>query len=145
MNTAKFDCDIFIEQPLSDVFKYASDINNLPNWTACLNIIKSDDLPIYEGKKFEEIFKIGSKKQQAKSVISDFNEHDTTYTYKSSLNNLTIECVYIFKKVSDNKTKLTTIAKLTSSSPGLVFRFEMMSSKKQLKTNLDKLKKVLET
>ena len=135
-----------INRPVEEVFEYASNIANFPEWSGpAIDVHKDAPGPLREGDRFTVVTKfLGRRYEQPFELTA--NEPNRRYTHRAAGGPIpSQEWTYTYEEVSSERTRLT---RTVEGEPGGFFRladplFERVL-KRQVKHDLETLKDLVE-
>lgn len=140
---ARTEASIVINRPVEEVFSYLMDVNNWPEWTGFPELEQTSEGPVGVGTTFRGVSEFLGRSGEWTSEVTAY-EPNRKFQQKIIWGSMSIEQSSIFEPV-EGGTKYTQIGE---GETGGIFKMatpvvnRMM--KKQLESNLAKLKEVLE-
>ncbi len=136
-----------INRPVEEVFSYASNIVNFPEWSRpAIDVHKDAPGPLREGDRFTVVTKfLGRRYEQPFELITS-NEPNRRYTHRAAGGPIpNQEWTYTYEEVSSGGTRLT---RAVEGEPGGFFRLAdpliERVLKRQVKHDLQTLKDLME-
>ncbi len=137
----EFENTIHIDRPISDVFAFVSDLENLPNWNYFItSVTKTSSGDAGVGSTYHQVRKTDSQDYRIVELKPD--------------QSLVVKTIPPSKPKAERKmtfqakgeiTKLIDSWRLDTGHPGIIQRFARRGVKSAVNENLDKLKELLET
>jgi carbon monoxide dehydrogenase subunit G len=79
----KIEHEITIDRPVSEVFAYLTDVDNLQSWQdSVLEIRRDDDAPVAVGSRWTEVREVMNRKMEQPIEVTEL-ETDRTFTVQS--------------------------------------------------------------
>jgi hypothetical protein len=97
----RFESEIVVRRPLSEVFAFVADLSNTPLWQQ--GVVKSTvvtDGPLRIGSAFEEDVKVGWFHVQTRCVVTEL-ETDRRMVFRASSSPLSYQAEFEFEPVAD--------------------------------------------
>jgi uncharacterized protein YndB with AHSA1/START domain len=134
---------IVINRPIEEVFAFLADIDNISRWVSIENVKQTSSGPIGVGSTFSSTVHLAGQKLDANAEVTAY-EPPHTFAFKASSGATQLESKFTLTPVNDT----TQIAALAEGDPGplgkLAGPFLNTLAKKQLESQLESLKKILE-
>lgn len=141
----QFDFGVLIDRSPGDVFKYVTDLSNLPKWQTIIHEIKPADLkPMGVGATFSLTVEILGRKQEGLMMVTHY-EPDSLFGYETKAGPSSVKAQITFKQVGTG----TRLAISAQAEPAGVLKLAEGAIQSQMKTqmqnNLNRLKSILES
>ncbi|MFL5944750.1 MAG: SRPBCC family protein [Gaiellaceae bacterium] len=136
----RFDLEVTIDRPVADVFAYVSDVRNLPQWQQSADAAEW----IEEGKRFSERRSFLGRTAQLELEVTA-REENRRFDVRSVSGPVRFEIRHSFADAGDGtRLSVTADAKITGALR-LPARMAQGQAERQFKSDLQRLKKILET
>ncbi len=134
-----------INRPLEEVFDYAANPENLPEWSGLVQEVRKETQgPLEEGARFTTVAKFLGRRFETPFEVS-VHEPPRRHTDRSTGGPFPQEYTHIFEEVAEGRTRLTQVSE---GEPGGFFRLAgpllEMAGRRQFRADLETLKDLLE-
>jgi uncharacterized membrane protein len=135
----RFDLEVTIDRPVADVFAYVSDVRNLPTWQESADAAEWID----EGKRFSE--RRSFLGRTAKLELEVTAREENRFDVRSVSGPVRFEIRHSFAEAGNGtRLSVTAEAKL-GGALRLAGRMAQGQAERQFHSDLERLKKILET
>lgn len=134
---------IVIQQSIDKVFDFMVNIDNISRWVPVENVKQTSSGPLGIGSTFSQTVDLAGQKLDAIATVTAYDPPDA-FAFKATSGPIVLESKFTLTAVNG----ATRVAAIVEGDPGplgkLAGPFLNTLAKKQLETQLDSLKKILE-
>ncbi|SRR6266700_1085221 len=135
--------DIVICRPVDEVFAFVTDMHNVTRWTPACEIRQVGEGPMAVGARFVQVGEILGRRIEATTEVTEYAP-SATFAFKTVSGPIPLRNTFRFFGVSEG----TRVEIVGEGEPGSLFKLVgplfNAAIRKQIETQLEKLKNILE-